>query len=108
MKLHQHTLAAFLLLAGIVPALAADEDIKYLLCSFQHGQLKVEVNYTTETVNGVTAMIDDKEIVWKPPGKQSGLAVINRYTGVMQMSLGGKQDTGMCTRMILKQDPQQP
>jgi hypothetical protein len=94
--------AAFLLLAGSTQALAAEDDIKYLLCSFKQGQIKVDVNYTAETVNGVTAMIDDKEIVWKPPGKQAGLAVINRYTGVMTMSLGGQQDTGMCSRMILK------
>ena len=104
MKRHLHTLfAAFLLLAGSTPPVAAEDDIKYLLCSFQQGQIKVEVNYTTETVNGVTAIIDDKEIVWRPPGKQSGMAVINRYTGVMQMSMGGKQDSGMCTRLILKQ-----
>ncbi len=103
MKTHLHTLiAAFLLLAGSAPSRAAEDNITYLLCSFQQGQIKVEVNYTTETVNGVTAMIDDKEIVWKPPGKQSGLAVINRYTGMMQMSMGGKQDTGMCTRLVLK------
>ena len=101
MKPHLHTLAAaFLLLAGSAPLQA--DDIKYLLCSFQQGQIKVEVNYSNETVNGITAMIDDKEIVWKPPGEKSGLAVINRYTGVMQMSMGGMQDTGMCTRMVLK------
>ena len=96
-------LVACLLLAIGAPPLAAEDDIKYLLCSFREGQLKVEVDYKAETVNGVTAMIDDKEIVWKPPGKTNGLAVINRYTGVMQMSLGGVQDTGMCTRLILKQ-----
>jgi hypothetical protein len=107
MKPHLHTLiAASLLLAGSLASQAAEDDIKYLLCSFRHGQIKVEVNYTTETVNGVTAMIDDKEIIWKPPGKKNGLAVINRYTGVMQMSLGGTQDTGMCTRLIVKQAPQ--
>lgn len=104
MKAHTHiAIAAILLLAASAPSQAAEDDIKYLLCSFRHGQIKVEVNYTTETVNGVTAMIDDKEIIWKPPGKKNGLAVINRYTGVMQMSLGGTQDTGMCTRLILKQ-----
>jgi hypothetical protein len=100
--LHIPTALALLLAAG-APPVVAEDDIKYLLCSFQQGQLKVEVNYTEETVNGVTAIIDDKEIVWKPPGKKAGLAVINRYTGVMQMSLGGKQDTGMCTQLILKQ-----
>ena len=103
MKPRLYTLiAAFLLLTGSTLS-RAEDDIKYLLCSFQQGQLKVEVNYTTETVNGATAIIDDKEIVWKPPGKKGGLAVINRYTGVMKMSLGGQQDTGMCTRLILKQ-----
>jgi len=107
MKAPTHiAIAAILLLAASAPSQAAEDDIKYLLCSFRHGQIKVEVNYTTETVNGVTAMIDDKEIIWKPPGKKNGLAVINRYTGVMQMSLGGTQDTGMCTRLIVKQAPQ--
>jgi len=100
--LHILTVVCLLLTAG-APPVAAEEDIKYLLCSFRQGQLKVEVNYTTESVNGVTAMIDDKEIVWKPPGEKGGFAVINRYTGVMQMSIGGVQDTGMCTRLILKQ-----
>jgi hypothetical protein len=107
MKAHLHTsIAVILLLAAGAPSAVAGDEIKYLLCSFKHGQLKVEVNYTAETVNGITAIIDDKEIVWKPPGKKNGLAVINRYTGVMQMSLGGVQDTGMCTRLILKQAPQ--
>jgi heat shock protein HslJ len=107
MKAHlPPSITAILLLAASASSPAAGDDIKYLLCSFQQGQIKVEVNYTTETVNGVTAMIDDKEIVWKPPGKKSGLAVINRYTGVMQMSLGGTQDNGMCTRLIVKQAPQ--
>jgi len=102
MKPHLHIpIATFLLLTGSAPSLAED-DIKYLLCTFKHGQLKVDVNYTAETVNGVTAIIDDKEIVWKPPGKDSGLAVINRYTGVMQMSIGRMQDTGMCTRLVKK------
>jgi hypothetical protein len=94
--------AAFLLLAGSTQALAAEDDIKYLLCSFKQGQIKVDVNYTAETVNGVTAIIDDKEIVWKPPGKKNALAVINRYTGVMQMSIGRVQDTGMCTPLVKK------
>ena len=107
MKAHMHTsIAAILLLAASAPSRAAEDEIKYLLCSFKHGQIKVEVNYTAETVNGITAMIDDKEIVWQPPGKKNGLAVINRYTGIMQMSLGGAQDTGMCTRLILKQAPE--
>jgi hypothetical protein len=95
-------IAAFLLLTGSTSSLAAEDDIKYLLCSFRQGQIKVDVNYTAETVNGAIAMIDDKEIVWKPPGTKGGLAVINRYTGVMTMSLGGKQDTGMCTRLVPK------
>lgn len=107
MKAPLHTsIAAILLLATSAPPQAAGDDIKYLLCSFKNGQIKVEVNYTKETVNGITAIIDDKEIVWKPPGKKNGLAVINRYTGVMQMSLGGMQDTGMCTRLILKPAPE--
>jgi len=103
MKPHLHIPISILLLAASAPSLAEADDIKYLLCSFKHGQIKVEVNYTAETVNGVTAIIDDKEIVWKPPGKSGGLAVINRYTGVMQMSIGRQQDTGTCTRLVLKE-----
>ena len=98
----QIPLAVFLLLTGSAPSRAAEDDIKYLLCSFKQGQIKVDVNYTAETVNGVTAIIDDKEIVWKPPGKKNALAVINRYTGVMQMSIGRVQDTGMCTPLVKK------
>jgi hypothetical protein len=103
MKLHLLIpLAVLLLLTGGAPSRAAEDDIKYLLCSFKQGQIKVDVNYTAETVNGVTAIIDDKEIVWKPPGKKNALAVINRYTGVMQMSIGRVQDTGMCTPLVKK------
>ena len=102
MKPRLYTLiAAFLLLTGSTLS-RAEDDIKYLLCSFKQGQIKVDVNYTAETVNGVTAIIDDKEIVWKPPGKKNALAVINRYTGVMQMSIGRVQDTGMCTPLVKK------
>jgi hypothetical protein len=102
MKPHLLIPAAAMLLTVGAPPLAAEDDIKYLLCSFKQGQIKVDVNYTAETVNGVTAIIDDKEIVWKPPGKKAGLAVINRYTGAMTMSLGGQQDTGVCTRLVPK------
>jgi hypothetical protein len=102
MKSYLHIpVAVFLLLTGSTPSLAED-DIKYLLCSFKQGQIKVDVNYTAETVNGVPAIIADKESVWKPPGTQAGLAVINRYTGVMTMSLGGQQDTGVCARLVPK------
>ena len=53
MKPHLHIpIATFLLLTGSAPSLAED-DIKYLLCTFKHGQLKVDVNYTADTVNGV-------------------------------------------------------
>jgi hypothetical protein len=93
--------ACFLMLAGSAPSQA--DDIKYLLCSFKYGQIKVDVNYTAQTVNGHTAMIDDKEITWSPPGENAGLAVINRYTGLMQMSRGNQQFTGMCNRLIPKE-----
>jgi len=93
-------LGACILLLGGLPARA--DDIKYLLCAFRHGQIKVDVNYTAGTVNGVTAIINDKEIVWAPPGKDTGLAVINRYTGVMQMSRGTSEFTGMCNQIVPK------
>jgi hypothetical protein len=97
----RNLIACCLLLAGSTP-LQADE-IKYLLCTFKYGAIKVDVNYTAETVNGATAMIDDKEITWSPPGENAGLAIINRYTGVMQISRGGVQFTGMCNRIIPKE-----
>jgi hypothetical protein len=88
---------ALCLLPAGQPA-SADESVK-LLCTFEHGDIVVDVNYTRETANGVTAMISDKEIVWSPPGGNKGLAVINRYTGVMQISKGRNEFLGMCNRM---------
>ena len=79
--------------------LAADE-IKHLLCLFRYGQIQVEVNYSAQTVNGVTAIIDDKEIIWTPPGENKGMAVINRYTGLMQISRGAQEFTGMCNQIV--------
>lgn len=87
------------LLALLAAPLPADE-IKYLLCTFRYGQIKVDVNYTAQTVNGVTAIIDDKEIVWTPPGENAGMAVINRYTGLMQISRGAQEYTGMCNQIV--------
>jgi hypothetical protein len=92
----KHTLVAALLLLAALPA-AADETVT-LLCTFEHGEILVEVNYTRETANGTTAMISDKEIIWSPPGDDKGLAVINRYTGVMQISKGRSEYLGMCNR----------
>lgn len=89
-------IAACLLAAGL--PLSADETVK-LICTFEHGEIMVDVNYTRETANGATAMISDKEIVWSPPGGNKGLAVINRYTGVMQISKGRSEFLGMCNRM---------
>jgi len=93
-------LLALCLLPFATPA-GADE-IKYLLCTFEYGQIKVDVNYTAGTVNGATAIINDKEIVWSPPGKDSGLAVIDRYSGKMQMSRGRLEYTGMCNQIVPK------
>ena len=78
---------------------ARDEETVKLLCSFEHGEIVVDVNYTRETANGATAMISDKEIVWTPQGGDKGLAVINRYTGVMQISKGRNEFLGMCNRV---------
>ena len=93
----RHTLLAALLTLAALPA-AADETV-ILLCTFDYGEIMVEVNYTRETANGATAMISDKEIVWSPPGDDKSLAVINRYTGVMQISKGRSEYLGMCNRM---------
>ena len=76
----------------------ADDSVK-LLCAFEHGEIMVEVNYTRETANGATAMITDKEIVWSPPGDDSSLAVIIRYTGLMQITRGRSEFLGMCNRI---------
>jgi hypothetical protein len=93
-----HSLALTLgLLHACMPA-TADETVR-LLCTFEHGDIVVEVNYTRETANGTTAMISDSEIVWSPPGDDKGLAVINRYTGIMQISKGRSEFLGMCNRM---------
>ena len=94
--IHSLALALALLPAGR-PA-TADETVR-LLCSFEHGDIVVEVNYTRETANGTTAMISDSEIVWSPPGGDKGLAVINRYTGIMQISKGRSEFLGMCNRI---------
>ena len=88
-------IAAILLVTALQAA--ADETVK-LVCTFEHGELLIEVNYTSETANGVTAMITDKEIVWSPPGDDDSLAVINRYTGLMQITKGRSEFLGMCNR----------
>lgn len=94
----QRSLLSMALLLAALPLAAADDTVR-LLCNFQYGQIEVNVNYTKETVNGSTAMVDDNEIVWTPEGK-GGLAVINRYTGIMTMSRGRKEYTGMCNRFV--------
>jgi hypothetical protein len=80
-----------------VAQVRADETVD-LVCAFQYGQLEVAINYTRGTVNGATAMITDKEIVWTPPGENQGLAIINRYSGLMEISRGRTAYTGMCNR----------
>jgi heat shock protein HslJ len=89
-------MVAALLLATAMQA-AADEIVK-LVCTFQHGELLIDVNYTRETVNGATAMITDKEIVWSPPGEADSMAMINRYSGLIQISKGRSEFLGMCNR----------
>jgi len=75
----------------------ADETAT-LLCNFKHGQLEIVVNYTRGTANGATAIISDKEIIWSPGGNKGGMAVINRYTGIMQLSKGNKDFYGSCNK----------
>jgi len=97
----QRSLASLVLLLAAQPLAAADETVQ-LLCRFQHGHIEVNINYTRATVNGDTAMIDDKEIVWTPQGGEGGLAVIDRYSGIMKMSKGSKEYAGMCNRVVKK------
>ena len=88
-----------LIVAGILLAVslpAGADEIATLLCNFKHGQLEVVINYTKGTANGVTAIIEDKEIIWTPGGNKGGMAVINRYTGTMQLSKGNKEFYGSC------------
>ena len=87
-------IVAGILLAVSLPA-GADETAT-LLCNFKHGQLEVVINYTKGTANGATAIIEDKEIIWTPGGNKGGMAVINRYTGTMQLSKGNKEFYGSC------------
>ena len=75
----------------------ADETAT-LLCTFEHGQIEVNVNYSRETVNGATAMLSDKEIIWTPRDGKDGLAVIDRFTGLMRISKGAQEFIGMCNR----------
>ncbi|MEN8106390.1 MAG: hypothetical protein ABFS22_00115 [Pseudomonadota bacterium] len=92
-------LAASGLLA--VTSASADEIVR-LICRFEHGEIEVSVNYSKETANGAVAMISDKEIIWTPKGGNKGLAVINRYTGVMQISKGRSEFIGMCNKAKAK------
>ena len=75
----------------------ADETAT-LLCAFEHGQIEVTVNYSRETVNGSTAMLSNKEIIWTPGDGKDGLAVIDRFTGLMRISKGSQEFIGMCNR----------
>jgi len=88
---------AVLLLLLYAHCAPADETVN-LLCKFKHGTLEINVNYTRETVNDSPAIISDKEIIWSPGKDRSNLAIINRYTGVMQMSNRKSEFTGMCSK----------
>lgn len=87
-------LAALLMTAGQAQA----DETATLLCHFRHGQLEVEINYTRETANGAPALISDQEIVWSPESDRNSLAIINRYTGKIQLSGKRKEFTGMCAK----------
>jgi hypothetical protein len=89
-------LAAGLLLAASLPVQA--DETTTLLCDFEHGQLEFVINYTRGTANDATAIISDKEIIWSPGGDRGGMAVINRYTGIMQLSRGNKEFYGRCNK----------
>lgn len=89
-------LAAGLLLSASLPVCA--DETTTLVCNFKHGQLEFVINYTKGTANDATAIISDKEIIWSPGGKKGGMAVINRYTGIMQLSRGSKDFYGRCNK----------
>jgi hypothetical protein len=89
-------LAAGLLLTASLPAQA--DETTTLLCDFEHGQLEFVINYTRGTANDATAIISDKEIIWSPGSNRGGMAVINRYTGIMQLSRGNKEFYGRCNK----------
>ena len=89
-------LATGILLAASLPARA--DETATLLCNFKHGQLEIVINHTKGTANGATAIISDKEIIWSPEGNSKGMAVINRYTGIMQLSKGRKEFYGNCNK----------
>ena len=95
----QRLLVSTALLLG-APLQAVADDTARLRCYFEYGQIEVNVNYTRGTINDTIAIIDDKEIVWTPPDDSGGLAVINRYSGVMQISKGNNEYTGMCKRIV--------
>jgi hypothetical protein len=99
MNMHRTTALFYvtcMLLVASLPA-SADETAT-LVCNFKHGQIQIVVNYTKGTANGATAIISDKEILWTPEGNKQGMAVINRYTGVMQLSNGRKEFYGSCNK----------
>jgi N-dimethylarginine dimethylaminohydrolase len=87
---------ASLLLAAGQPVRA--DETATLVCNFKHGQIEIVINYTKGTANGATAIISDKEIIWTPKGSNKGMAVINRYTGIMQLSKGRKEFYGSCNK----------
>jgi len=89
-------LAAGLLFTVSLPARA--DETATLLCNFEHGQIEIAINYTKGTANNATAIISDKEIIWSPGGDKGGMAVINRYTGIMQLSKGRKEFYGSCNK----------
>ncbi len=98
MKACRHTilLIVYSILLAVSPSAHAD-DTATLVCNFKHGQLEFVINYTRSTANGATAIISDKEIIWSPAGEK-GMAIINRYTGIIQLNKGRKEYYGSCNK----------
>jgi len=97
MKTGTSSVVTAIALLGVASQSLAD-DTAILLCTFKHGQIELTVNYTRETVNGSTAMLSNKEIIWTPKDDGDGLAVIDRFTGLMRISKGQQEFIGMCNR----------
>ena len=99
MNAHKTTALFFVTCMLLVASLAASADeFATLLCNFTHGQIEIVVNYTKGTANGATAIIPDKERLWTPAGHKKGMAVITRYTGIIQLSKGRKEFYGSCNK----------
>ncbi len=98
MKVCRHTILFIVYSILLAVSLSAHaDDTATLVCNFKHGQLEFVINYTKNTANGATAIISDKEIIWSPAGNK-GMAIINRYTGIIQLNKGRKEYYGSCNK----------